>query len=433
MKISVFGLGYVGVVTAACLARDGHEVWGIDKDPHKVNLLNAGKSPIIEDRIGDYVRDAVESGLLRASDSCEEVVAATEMAIVCVGTPSLPGGGLDMSHVVQVAEEIGAALRNGTEPFLVVVRSTVLTGTLRQSVIPKLETASGRTAADGVNAVFHPEFLREGSSVFDFYNPPKIVVGEQHPGPGEQVMELYRAIDAPRFITSLEIAESIKYCDNLFHAVKVTFANEVGQFCHHMGVDSQEVMRIFVEDTKLNISSKYLRPGFAFGGSCLPKDLRAFLSRARESHLRLPMLENVLVSNESQVKRALEQIRRRGARKIGFYGLAFKPGTDDLRESPLVELAERLLGKGAQLTVYDEHVRVAQLVGGNRAYIQRVLPHLSDVLVEDVAALDDCDLIVVGHPVEPGVLTGWLNQGLFVYDLTATAGNLDHPRYECVV
>lgn len=433
MKISVFGLGYVGVVTAACLARDGHDVWGIDKDEHKVKLLNDGQSPIVEEQIGDFVREAVESGRLRASMSCEEVVRATEMAIVCVGTPSLPGGGLDTTHVVQVSEEIGAALRGGTGPFLVVLRSTVLPGTVRSVVIPTIEAASGRAPEQGVDVVFHPEFLREGSSVFDYYNPPKIVVGEQTTGAGKRVLELYQNIDAPRFTTSLETAESVKYSDNLFHAVKVTFANEVGQLCQKMGVDSHEVMRIFCQDTKLNISPKYLRPGFAFGGSCLPKDLRAFLSAARESHLRLPMLESVLVSNTAQIERALEYIAATGSRRIGFHGLAFKPGTDDLRESPLVELAERLLGKGAELMLFDEHVRVAKLVGGNRAYIERVLPHLSEYLVQDRDELARAELIVVGHPVDRDVVAELLEGGSRVYDMVGIGGDLDHPHYRRVV
>lgn len=433
MRISVFGLGYVGVVTAACFAREGHDILGIDKDPHKVDLMNGGKSPIIEDQIGDFVEQAVTSGRLKATTSCEEAVASTDMAIVCVGTPSLPGGGLDLSHVAQVSEEIGRALRSRTSPYLVVLRSTVLPGTVRELVIPTIEKASGRSSEEGVNVVFHPEFLREGSSVYDFYNPPKIVVGENDMGVAEQVMELYGGIEGPRFTTSLETAESIKYCDNLFHAVKVTFANEVGQFCQRMGVDSQEVMRVFCRDTKLNISPKYLRPGFAFGGSCLPKDLRAFLSSARQNELKLPMLENVLVSNKTQIERALAYILSTRARSIGFHGLAFKPGTDDLRESPLVELAERLLGKGAQIKVYDEHVRVAQLVGGNRAYIQQVLPHLSELLVEEANDLDSCELIIVGHPVEPEVVSRWIDDGRLVYDLTSSSGEVADAKYHRVV
>jgi len=419
MKISVFGLGYVGVVTAACFAREGHTLVGVDVAPAKVDLVNRGHTPIIEEQIGEMVAEAVAQKRLQATTDTVAAVAETDLAIVCVGTPSRADGALDQRHIEQVMQQIGAALRTRTRPFYVVVRSTMVPGTMRGLVLPVLEKASGRKAGEGYEVAIHPEFLREGTSVYDFYNPPKIVVGERVSGAGQPVLALYgEKFVAPRVACSLETAEMVKYCDNLFHAVKVTFGNEVGQLCQALGVDSQQVMEIFCSDTKLNISPKYLRPGFAFGGSCLPKDLRALLSVARGLHVSLPMFEGVLPSNRQQIDRAATAILGLGARTAGFYGLAFKSGTDDLRESPFVELAERLLGKGMSLRVFDEHVRVARLVGGNRSYIEEKLPHLAKLLVEQPESLGECDLIVLCHQAPVEHVRQWLQAGRKIYDLT---------------
>lgn len=430
MNISVFGLGYVGVITAACFAKEGNTMVGVDVTPAKVDLINAGGSPIVEEAIDDLVREAVTAKRLRATLDVVEAVAATDLAIVCVGTPSRRDGSLDNHFVSQVIRQIGAALRSRTTPFHVVVRSTMLPGTLRGLVIPLLEETSGRPVGQGYEVSFHPEFLREGTSVYDFYHPPKIVVGERAPGTGKQVLDLYGpGIEAPRIACTIEVAEMVKYCDNLYHALKVTFANEVGQFCHAHGIDSRAVMQIFKQDTKLNISSKYLGPGFAFGGSCLPKDLRAFLSAARAHRLDLPMLDHVLPSNVLQIERALRMVLAQNARKIAFHGIAFKPGTDDLRESPLVELAERLLGKGRELVVFDEKVRFARLVGGNKSYIDQTLPHLTGLLVDKVEAMEACELVLLGHPAAPEQIAGWLSKGLKVFDLTGQADGNAHPHF----
>jgi GDP-mannose 6-dehydrogenase len=419
MKVSIFGLGYVGVVTSGCLARQGHEVIGVDVASAKVQSVSAGHSPIVEDQLGEIVSNAVASGRLRATTDAALAVTESDLAMICVGTPSRTDGSLDQRFLMQVVEQIGRALRDRRRPFHVVVRSTITPGTLRQQVIPALAEVTGRPAGDGYEVSFHPEFLREGSAVNDFYRPPKIVVGERAAGSGRGVLELYdESFEAPRFACPIELAEMVKYCDNLYHAVKVTFANEVGMFCQAHDIDSQAVMDIFCADTKLNISPRYLRPGFAFGGSCLPKDLRAFLSIARRRNIPVPMLDHVLSSNTAQVARALELIVASEVRRIGLYGIAFKPRTDDLRESPLVELAERLLGKGRRIVVYDENVLVARLVGGNRSFVDQKLPHLAELLVPEVSALDPCELIVAGHPASDDLVERWLAAGKLVIDLT---------------
>lgn len=434
MKISVFGLGYVGVVTAACLAKEGHKVVGVDVMPIKVDMINAGQSPIIEEGIGELVGKAVSEGILRATQDTSLAVAETDLAIVCVGTPSRDDGSLDNRYIAQVTAEIGAAIHDRETPFHVVVRSTMVPGTLRGLVIPTLEKASGREAGDGYEVIFHPEFLRESTSVYDFYHPPKIVVGERVPGAGEQLLGLYgEHIIAPRIVCPIEVAEMVKYCDNLFHAVKVTFANEVGQFCHAHGIDSQEVMSIFCEDRKLNISHRYLKPGFAFGGSCLPKDLRAFLSVARSKNLSLPMLGNVIPSNQHQIERALELVLAHSGETVGFHGVAFKAGTDDMRESPLVELAERLIGKGRDLVVYDEKVQVAKLLGGNKSYVQQKFPHLAKLITDRISDLDDCDVILIGHAADETQIESWLKKGRTVVDLTGTGSARKSPSFHCVV
>lgn len=432
MNISIFGLGYVGIVTAGCLAKDGHRIVGVDINRDKVAALNAGQSPLIEEGIGELIKQGVDSGRLQATTDAAVAVAETEMAIVCVGTPSEPNGALGTRHIEEVIAQIGALLAARSTPFLVVVRSTLLPGSVRSLVLKILMEKSGGQPGEKFELLFHPEFLREGTSVKDFYDPPKIVIGERVPGTGKRLLELYRDLPAPVFCTTYEIAEMVKYCDNLFHAVKITFANEIGQFCHAHGVDSREVMEIFCADTKLNLSPKYLRPGFAFGGSCLPKDLRAFLYAARRRDVSTPMLASVLPSNKVQMERALDAILATGARRIGFWGLAFKPGTDDLRESPLVTLAELLGGKGVELKIHDEFVQVTRLVGGNKAFIEQVLPHLAKLLVGDPKELESCELIVVGHSAEVEVVNAWLQQGKRVFDLTGMKHPPQHANFTSV-
>jgi GDP-mannose 6-dehydrogenase len=417
MRICVFGLGYVGAVTAACLAEDGHEVIGVDVSPGKVANINGGIAPIVEERIGELVSSNVQKGRLRASVSASEGLSGADIAIVCVGTPSRADGSLDLTFVEGVAREIGGVLAGTDRRPLLVFRSTMLPGTMDTTVFPALR--EGGRGASGIRAVYHPEFLREGSSVRDFYEPPKIVVGELAAGDAEALLALYGPKYAcPRIVCSIAEAEMVKYCDNLFHALKVTFANEIGMFCHGLGIDSQKVMGMFCQDTKLNISHRYLRPGFAFGGSCLPKDLRALLAAARMRALDLPMLQGMLASNRHQVERAASMVLSTGARRIGFYGLAFKPGTDDLRESPYVELAERLLGKGAKLVIHDRHVQLSRLIGRNRSFVEQVLPHLADMLTDDVDGLQGCDLVVVCHRPPDDLRAHWVEAGVSQLDLT---------------
>lgn len=434
MKISVFGLGYVGVVTAACLSREGHEVIGVDVSDVKVDLINRGQSPIVEKDIGGFVKDAAESGRLSATADAAAAVAGSEMAIVCVGTPSRPTGALDTSYVEKVTARIGEALVGRETPFVLVFRSTMTPGTLRNVVVPILESAAGWTDEADISVLFHPEFLREGSAVWDFYNPPKIVVGEYVQGTAGALLNLYGdKYDAPRVVCDLEEAEMVKYCDNLFHALKITFANEIGQLCHALGVNSQTVMDIFCRDTKLNISSKYLKPGFAFGGSCLPKDLRAFLAASGERNVSLPTLENMMISNQKQIERALRMILAHGERRIGFYGISFKEGTDDLRESPYVELAERLLGKGCELRIFDEDVQYSRLVGGNRSFVEERLPHLAQLLSDDVSTLQDCLLLVLSHRAEPERIEAWLKEGKQIVDLTGRDDFRGREGFESIV
>jgi GDP-mannose 6-dehydrogenase len=399
LRISVFGLGYVGIVSAACLARDGHAVVGVDPQPAKVELVNAGKAPIIERFVGELVGAAVRSGALAATGSAADAVAETEMSLVCVGTPSRRNGSLDTAAVERVCEEIGAAIASKRAPHLVVIRSTVLPGTMRGLVIPTLERAAGMAAGAHLRVANNPEFLRESSAVHDYDNPPKTVVGADDPAVAAAVLALYEGLPGPKIATRPEVAEMVKYADNCWHAVKVAFGNEIGNLAKAVGVDGWEVMDIFCRDEKLNISPSYLRPGFAFGGSCLPKDVRALAYKGRDLDLDLPLLNALIPTNTRQIDRAVEMVAATGLRRIAFLGISFKAGTDDLRESPQVALAERLIGKGYNLEIYDRNVHLARLVGANRAYIEGVIPHIGDLLSDDLAAtLAHGELVLVGNP-----------------------------------
>lgn len=398
MNVSLFGLGYVGVVSAACLAEDGHTVVGIDPLDSKVDLINQGISPIVEKDIGELVARHAASGRLRGSHDVRSAVHGSELSLVCVGTPSLSNGSLDLSHVKAVCEEIGQVLASKTAFHVVVIRSTMLPGTLREMVIPTLEAASGKRAGEQFGVCINPEFLREGSAVWDYRNPPITVIGETDGRSGALLAQLYAGLSAPEVHTRADVAEMVKYTDNAWHAVKVTFANEIGNLCKRLGLDGQRVMEIFCMDTKLNISTTYLRPGFAFGGSCLPKDLRALNYRARTLDLDLPLLASILPSNERQIERGYRMITRTGKKRVGFLGLSFKAGTDDLRESPLVEVIEKLIGKGFDLKLYDRNVHLAALTGANRDYILHRIPHIARLMVERMEdVIEHAEVIVVGH------------------------------------
>lgn len=398
MRVSIFGLGYVGAVSAACLAKEGHTVIGVDVDPYKLDLIRQGKAPIVEANLEPYLQQAVESGRLTVTDNAAEAVHNSEISLLCVGTPSRENGDLCTDYLERVAREIGEALVTKHDYHIVVIRSTILPGTAEEVVLPALEDASGKRVNEHFGLAVNPEFLREGTAIADFYDPPFTVVGALRPEDAETVAALYESVKAQLFLVSIRTAETIKYACNAFHALKITFANELGMFCKAEGVDSHEVMRVFCADTKLNISPKYLIPGFAFGGSCLPKDLRALTYRARANDLKLPMLEAILPSNRHQIQEVAKHIVRLRKRKVGLFGLSFKPGTDDLRESPLVELAEQLIGKGYRLLIHDPNVSYAALYGSNKAFIEREIPHIREILREDAReVIQHAEVLVIGH------------------------------------
>ena len=398
MRICVLGLGYVGTVTAACLAQQGHDVFGVDPEPRKVDLINAGQSPIIEKDIGKIIEQQVAAGRLVAGIEAVDAVQRADLVMVCVGTPSRGNGDIDLKYVRRVAEQIGEALRCHHGAPAVVFRSTMLPGTMRDVVIPALETASGRKAGAEFGVCINPEFLREGSAVHDYFNPPMTVIGELNEASGKLLASLYAHLEAPMVRTEIETAEMVKYADNAWHALKVGFANEIGNVCKGLDVDGHKVMDIFCQDTKLNLSPYYLKPGFAFGGSCLPKDLRALLYKAKRLDVSVPILAAILPSNEQQIERGVRAVVERGSKKVGVLGFSFKAGTDDLRESPVVELTERLLGKGYDLRIYDSNVSIARIHGANRDYILNHVPHISRLIVSSIGeVMNHADTIVIGN------------------------------------
>lgn len=393
----VVGVGYVGLVSAACLAKEGHTVIGVDSNRAKVEMINSGVSPIVEAGTPELIREAVARGTLRATMDIEQAVGVSELTLICVGTPGQANGSPDLKYVRKVCVEIGAALRRCDEFHVVVCRSTMLPGTVQDILIPLLEEHSGKKAGSGFAVCHNPEFLREGTAVHDFYHPPKTVIGQSDPAGGDRLASLYAMLDAPVFRTSIEVAEMVKYVDNAWHALKVGFANEIGDLCRALAIDSHAVMDVFCRDTKLNLSSCYLKPGFAFGGSCLPKDVRALTHKARMMDLDLPVLNAIVPSNQMQIETALRMITDLGHKRIGVLGFSFKAGTDDLRESPMVDVIERLLGKGYDLRVYDKNVNMARLIGANRDYLLNHIPHISSLMVESVdEVLDHGQVIVVG-------------------------------------
>ncbi len=398
MKVSVFGLGYVGAVSSACFANDGHEVIGVDLNADKVRLINDGRAPVIEAELPELIAAGVAAGRLRATTSVAEAVAETELSVVSVGTPSRANGSLNTAAVEKVAEEIGAALAGKSARHTVVIRSTVLPGTVAELVEPAIARTSGKAVGDEVGVCFNPEFLREGASVQDHYHPPFVLVGRRREEDADRVAELYAGVEAELLRVSVEAAEMVKYVCNAWHALKVAFGNEVGALAHAQGIDSWEVMDVFCRDTKLNISARYLKPGFAFGGSCLPKDLRALLYRAKELDLELPVLAGILPSNKLLIEQTVARILSLGKRRVGLLGLSFKAGTDDLRESPNVTLVEQLLGKGYDIRIYDRNVSMSTLVGANRAYIEQVIPHIGQLLCDEIDTVyDHAELLIIGN------------------------------------
>src|SRR5882724_129028 len=398
MRVSVFGLGYVGCVSAACFAMEGHQVTGVDVNSTKVEIIKSGNSPIVETGMGDLIREMVALERLTATTDTLRAIRSSDVSLVCVGTPSKPNGSLDLTYVQRVCEHIGAALAEKDTRHVVVIRSTMLPGTIESTVVPALEEYSGKVAGVGFGICINPEFLREGTSLKDFYAPPFTIIGADDESTAAIVRQLYKGIDAPVFVTALKTAEMVKYVCNCFHALKVSFANEVGNLCKGVGIDSHEVMNVFCQDTKLNLSSYYLKPGFAFGGACLPKDLRAINYKARSLDLDLPLLGSILPSNEKQTTRGFEMIQQLGKRPVSILGMSFKAGTDDLRESPVLEIIERLIGKGYDVRIFDRNVNLSKLVGANRDYLLGMIPHVSSLLVESLdEALSYGEIIVIGN------------------------------------
>jgi len=440
MKIAVFGLGYVGVVSAACLVRDGHDVLGVDPNAVKVGFLRQGKSPIVEPGLDQLIASAAAAGRLEAGSDPAAAVGQCDVLMVCVGTPGQANGSLDLSYVRRVAQQIGEQLAVAAAYKVVVIRSTLLPGSMQSVVIPILEQSSHRKAGQDFGVCINPEFLREGSAISDYDHPPKTVIGASDERASAMVRELYTRLSAPLILTDLRTAEMVKYIDNSWHALKVTFANEVGRLCKAMDIDARHALRLFCMDTKLNISSAYLRPGFAFGGSCLPKDVRALTYQGRLLDVDTPVLSSILASNQLHIAHALAMIRATGRRRVGILGLSFKEGTDDLRESPIVTLAEQLIGKGYELAVYDQNVRLASLVGANREYILNHIPHIGRLMVDrPEQLLEHSEVVVVASaPREFAPLLEKLAAGKSIIDLVGVwntaegAGNARREAYDGV-
>jgi GDP-mannose 6-dehydrogenase len=401
MKISVFGLGYVGCVSCACLAENGHEVIGVDINEFKVDTISAGKSPIIEHKLDELIARSVKRGALRASSDVEGSVRETEVSLVCVGTPSEENGEINMEYVHRVAKSIGSVVKGKAGRHTVIFRSTMLPGSMEEQVMPRLKQASGKGPEGGLGVAYNPEFLREGSAVKDFMHPPLTLLAVTDEATENVAREAYAFIEAPVVVTSMRGAEMVKYINNSYHALKVAFANEVGTLCRHEGVDGRDVMRIFCMDDKLNISPVYLEPGFAFGGSCLPKDLKALNRRLKSAHISAPVVASVMRSNDEHVKRATKLIKRAGSKKVGILGLSFKAGTDDLRGSPVVKIVESLVGKGYDVSVFDGNIDLERIMGTNRQFLEEEVPYLPSILRSSIGeVVDSCDVLVVANKSE---------------------------------
>jgi GDP-mannose 6-dehydrogenase len=432
VRINIYGLGYVGSVSAACLAAAGHDILGIDVDQVKVDSINQGVSAVVEPGLTDLIRAGVTAGKLRATtDAIDE----SDVSMVCVGTPSNENGSLCLDHVASAAEDIGAFLRARQSYHVVIIRSTVLPGTVEGFVIPILERHSGKKAGTDFGVCMNPEFLREGTSLKDFEAPPFTIIGELDARSGDVVSQLYAGLSAPLIRTRIAVAEMVKYTGNAYHALKITFANEIGNICKRLGLDGKEVMEIFCRDEKLNVSAAYLQPGFAFGGSCLPKDLRALLYKAKEVDFEPAVLRSILTSNVDQINQAYRLVQKTGRKKVAVLGLSFKPGTDDLRESPTAELIETMIGKGYRVSIYDREVSLARLYGSNKAYIEQTIPHISCLMKQSIeSALEGAEVIVVAkRSPEFQEAIERLGNGAYVVDLANVRPQLSPEkgrRYE---
>jgi GDP-mannose 6-dehydrogenase len=423
MRIGVFGLGYVGSVTAACLTRDGNEVVGIDVNPVKVEMMAAGLSPIIEPGLDVLIQEGVRTGKLTASLNHEQVVNSTDISLICVGTPSNDNGSLKLEYVINVCRQIGEALAIKQDYHVVVVRSTVLPGTVEEKLIPILEQYSGKKAGVDFGVSMNPEFLREGSAIRDYYAPAMVMIGELDAKSGDWVQKLYDCVTGPLIRSNIRTAEMVKYACNAFHAMKVVFGNEIGLLAKANGIDGQEVMDIICQDNHLNISTKYLKPGFAFGGSCLPKDLRAMLYRAKELDVDLPAMASLLQSNQKHVQIAIKMVERLRKNKIGVLGLSFKPGTDDVRESPTITLIETLIGRGYQVRIFDNNIQLARLIGANKSYLEKEIPHITTLLCGSIEELvEQSEVLVIANGSEEfAEMPGMLSPEQHVIDLVGIA------------
>ncbi len=397
MNISIFGLGYVGAVSLACLARDGHHVVGVDLDAAKLKLIADGKTPVVEEGMVELMAKVIASGHVCVTSDAAQALRDTELSLICVGTPSAANGSQDQSAVLRLAEQLGTALRDVDRAHVLVFRSTLVPGTVEDVLRPIIEKASGKREGVDFFVCFQPEFLREGSSIRDYDHPPYTIVGANGEAPVARLRQLFGHLPCDFHVTSVRAAETLKYCCNNFHALKITFANETARLCEALAVDPFEVMDLVCRDTQLNISRAYLKPGFAFGGSCLPKDLRATLYLAKQHDVELPMHAGILASNRAHVEHAIGKVLESGKRRVGMIGLAFKTGTDDLRESPLVTVAEHLIGKGLSLLVYDPEVHLSSLLGANRRFIEHHLPHIGGLVRSDLATVvAESDVLLIG-------------------------------------
>lgn len=431
MRISIFGLGYVGCVSLGCLAKNGHTVIGVDINDIKVDMINRGVPTIVEKDIDQIIAQEFKAGKISATTSASKAIENSDLSIICVGTPSSSQGHLNLSYIYKTAEQIGVALKNKETFHTVVIRSTVLPGT-NKKIGEIIAEYSGKKRGDSFSVVSNPEFLREGTAVKDYYNPAITVIGGDHDLAVEKVSSLYNDLEAPIEVTDIEVAEIIKYVNNSFHALKITFGNEVGNIAKSMGIDSHKVMELFCKDTHLNISPAYFKPGFAYGGSCLPKDLKGMVTLGHDQYVATPVLGSIHESNEYQKRLAFELIARTGKKKICFIGLSFKEGTDDLRYSPSVDLAERLIGKGYQLSIYDPNVHLSKLVGANRSFIDEHMPHLSELIEEDAtAAINSADIILINHRnFDAAAHLQLLKDKSAIIDLVRISALEELPNYE---
>jgi len=430
VNISVFGLGYVGCICLGCLADNGHKVIGVDINDLKVDQINSGRSVIIEEKIGEIIQKQWENGNIHATNDVYQAVLKTEISLICVGTPSTNNGHLNIEAVLKVSEEIAKAIKNKDDFHVVVLRSTVLPGT-NHKITRIIEELSGKTSGVDFSVVSNPEFLREGSAVADFYSPPYTLVGSVHKKAIQIMEQIYTKINAPFIVTEPKIAEILKYVNNTFHALKIAFANEVGNICKGVGINSHQLMEIFCMDKKLNVSSKYLKPGFSYGGSCLPKDLKALQTIAHDLYLECPVLSNIERSNEVQKNMVLNKIIDFKKKRIGFIGISFKEGTDDLRNSPIIDIIENLIGKGYEIFIFDQNVRLSKLIGANRDYILKKIPYISTLIIDDLKSLINySDLIViVNKEAEFIEVMDTLPETKIIYDLVNLGNPSENKNY----